>query len=578
MIVKPPLGSQIQLGHPLAQGLVVGWLFNEGNGVIVRDSSGNPNHGTITNAIWVAAKHGSGLYFDGTGDDVQATLPLIFTAANPISAVIMAKDLGTTVRGLLNVQGATGAANQVLCVYYDPANSRISVSHAQTSGSCRYSSAFTTSAWTHIAVTHAGGNVHPDNYLNGVLSNGAASGTLSTFGNSVLQVGKGITAAYDGLSVIDHVFLYNRVLNANETKQLAADPFAMFHHRPLELWSAAARLAGTAYVRTIDDGVGVTDAMSRACAYARILTESIGGTDSIGGVSAAIRAISDGIGLGDALSKGETKVFSDALGIVDSLIRVWEATRSFSETLGETDGLTVTKEQFRVLSDSIVVTDVPVTVSVVIRMIADTLGLGDSLSKSEAKTLDEALGLADSLSKGEGKTISDGIGVTDSLSSLWDAVRTLAEALGITDAMSEIFEGGGAFVRTINDAVGLSDSLTAVQVLLRIMSDHLGMADAVASVFAVSRIISDSEGMTDGIVLGRMISVSDSLGITDDVTRLVQYLRTQNDVEGVLDSMARVVTALRTVDDTVGMTDAMSKQFGALLKAVWAFMLLKHKR
>src|SRR2546430_2775798 len=36
--MKPPLGAQINWGHPLAQGLVGCWLFNEAGGGIVKDA------------------------------------------------------------------------------------------------------------------------------------------------------------------------------------------------------------------------------------------------------------------------------------------------------------------------------------------------------------------------------------------------------------------------------------------------------------------------------------------------------------------------------------------------------------
>jgi len=49
---------------------VVGlWLFEEGNGKVAKDSSGNGNDGNFAGdgAKWVDAKYGKGLQFDGTG-------------------------------------------------------------------------------------------------------------------------------------------------------------------------------------------------------------------------------------------------------------------------------------------------------------------------------------------------------------------------------------------------------------------------------------------------------------------------------------------------------------------------------
>ena len=49
-MLKPPAGTMIKEGHPLAKGLVGHWEFNEGPGSsIVRDLSRNKNDGTMTN-------------------------------------------------------------------------------------------------------------------------------------------------------------------------------------------------------------------------------------------------------------------------------------------------------------------------------------------------------------------------------------------------------------------------------------------------------------------------------------------------------------------------------------------------
>ena len=53
-------------------GLVGYWLFNEGSGTTVQDSSGNSNTGTLVNGpIWVTGRYGPGLNFDGVNDYVD---------------------------------------------------------------------------------------------------------------------------------------------------------------------------------------------------------------------------------------------------------------------------------------------------------------------------------------------------------------------------------------------------------------------------------------------------------------------------------------------------------------------------
>ena len=52
-------------------GLVGAWHFDEGQGNIAHDSSGNNNHGTIYGAKWVDGKFGKALEFDGVDDYVE---------------------------------------------------------------------------------------------------------------------------------------------------------------------------------------------------------------------------------------------------------------------------------------------------------------------------------------------------------------------------------------------------------------------------------------------------------------------------------------------------------------------------
>ena len=56
----------------MTRGLVGYWSFDEGDGAIARDASGNNNHGTLTNGpTWAQGKNGTALQFDGKDDYVS---------------------------------------------------------------------------------------------------------------------------------------------------------------------------------------------------------------------------------------------------------------------------------------------------------------------------------------------------------------------------------------------------------------------------------------------------------------------------------------------------------------------------
>ena len=59
MILKPPLGTQLNYSHPLSQGLVGYWLMNEGSGNQLNDLSLNGNDLAFYNTPqWVTGESG----------------------------------------------------------------------------------------------------------------------------------------------------------------------------------------------------------------------------------------------------------------------------------------------------------------------------------------------------------------------------------------------------------------------------------------------------------------------------------------------------------------------------------------
>lgn len=70
--LKPPLGSLINMGHPLTRGLVGAWLMNEGGGSELYDHSGNGLTPVLqSTASFSPGDNGQSLSFNGTSDYVD---------------------------------------------------------------------------------------------------------------------------------------------------------------------------------------------------------------------------------------------------------------------------------------------------------------------------------------------------------------------------------------------------------------------------------------------------------------------------------------------------------------------------
>lgn len=84
-LIKPPFGTPLNRVHPLAQGLVGCWLFNEGSGNRAWDASGCENRGTLINMSdpptptsgWGPGPHGGALALDGINDWINFNTPFL---------------------------------------------------------------------------------------------------------------------------------------------------------------------------------------------------------------------------------------------------------------------------------------------------------------------------------------------------------------------------------------------------------------------------------------------------------------------------------------------------------------------
>ena len=65
------LVARVVCAAPDEAGLVAHWDFDEGEGTVLHDVTGNGNDGTVRGASWVRVGTGGGLRFDGQDDTVE---------------------------------------------------------------------------------------------------------------------------------------------------------------------------------------------------------------------------------------------------------------------------------------------------------------------------------------------------------------------------------------------------------------------------------------------------------------------------------------------------------------------------
>jgi len=228
-MLKPVLGSQIQLGHPLARGLVGCWLMNEGSGSKVADLSGNGNVGTlIADTHFVGGKFGSALSFDGTGDYVDLGNATAFDLTDPKNFTMsLWFNVPTTAGGKLIIKGvpnSTDGTGYDISLYSNPG---IGIHVNNGSGAKEYIRNLAINyagAWHHVVATFNNSLYARLYYDSGQIVAGQFTKTPINTADSLK-----LTSEASYLSgLMDNVQIWNRALSAQEVRQLYMSPFGMF--------------------------------------------------------------------------------------------------------------------------------------------------------------------------------------------------------------------------------------------------------------------------------------------------------------------------------------------------------------
>ncbi len=199
------------------QGLVAYYSFDEGEGNVTHDLSGNGNDGTIYGAKWVDGKYEKALEFDGMDDYIncgrgksldivdEITIcawikPNIFKHADYHIVVESAADYGWFF--------GTGGGKIVWLI-----------GHNSTSGwNIALIDGILADDWNHIAGTYNSKIGTAEIYLNGIKVGSMSKKAEPTKRPNGFKIGRESANHYAFNGTIDEVKIYNRVLTENEIR------------------------------------------------------------------------------------------------------------------------------------------------------------------------------------------------------------------------------------------------------------------------------------------------------------------------------------------------------------------------
>lgn len=197
---------------------VVGmWLFDEGQGEIAKDSSGNGNHVRLMNGTaWVEGKFGTALSFDGVDDFASATVPGAPQGADLRTVVGWAKSNNAGIKS-----GVVAYGNPVVnCVFGFLHYGGVWVS--QLWGPAPWdleTSARVDTSWHHHAVLYDGENlVH---YFDGEEVANAPRNPTTVGTTLIIGAEVDVNDWFNGL--VDEVGIFNVVLTMDDIKSIMSE-------------------------------------------------------------------------------------------------------------------------------------------------------------------------------------------------------------------------------------------------------------------------------------------------------------------------------------------------------------------
>jgi len=272
---KPPPGTPIIPGHPLAQGLMANWTMSEGGGLYVYDSSGRNNKGTLVNGpLWVPGRSGLTLSFDGSDDYVD------FGNFQPASDAI-------TIMVWVNIlthANARAQSNEFLAKGYGGSSPWVSFTLGEIdsggnqprfgiaiNGSLNWSNmtgVFTATDWNlwigrwkngvgiNIRIYSQSGSILFDQ------TSSASSGTI-TYGTESITLARGRSGDphYPNAKISDPI-IYNKYLRDDEISWFFLNPYAMFEQPRRGKWFFVAAGGETRNLPASIVGASVTPEIS----------------------------------------------------------------------------------------------------------------------------------------------------------------------------------------------------------------------------------------------------------------------------------------------------------------------------
>lgn len=240
---KPPFGARVNWHHPLSQGLVGAWLFNEGSGGTAYNAiNGN---GTFYGGMkW----HPNGVQCDANGQYVDFG-DLFYSNKFSVATRIIPTTVDANLRTIVvkrNQPGTVTDSDDEFLLAVDTTSTYFYI-WDNTGANYAYSASLSANIqYSLVGVCDIPAQARI--YVNGNKGTDTTSGATLNNTTSSIQIGarSGNSDVRYGRNIMDYLYIYNRVLYQSEITALHANPYQMFWNpmRDIYIVPAAAPAVG----------------------------------------------------------------------------------------------------------------------------------------------------------------------------------------------------------------------------------------------------------------------------------------------------------------------------------------------
>jgi hypothetical protein len=248
MSIVKPVKPILQMGHPLARGLLGAWTFHEGSGgtgIKIQNMANRAAStgtfgvhaaiGGLTAPTWVAGPFGPALSFNGTssviGNFTRNDIPLALHGGSEITMAVWFK--GSHGQSALRIQTSDGTG-YALPIWEGGSSPKSIFSWDDTTNGLIWNGSVNDGNLHFLVTTRKTSGSWINYFDSKVDGTRSSNSTTNTFTSAAYDWVMGMFSGSAGEftnGIVDAPMVWNRVLTATEVSMLYRDPFQMFRKK-----------------------------------------------------------------------------------------------------------------------------------------------------------------------------------------------------------------------------------------------------------------------------------------------------------------------------------------------------------